>query len=168
MAITDQSQLPVSSVQTLKSVKADADEKRSLAERFADKLTLGFGSMLFLIVNLVWFAVWMAINLEIIPRVKPFDPFPFGFLTMIVSLEAIALSIIVLMSQNRASKIADLREEVDLQVDMITEKEITKLLELVVMLVEKQGIDLSQDEELQGMLRPSDADKIKETLEKEV
>jgi uncharacterized membrane protein len=152
----------------LRSVKAKADRKRTLPERIADALTSGFGSMSFLILNLSWFALWIVINMELIPGVEPFDPFPFGFLTMIVSLEAIALAIIVLMSQNRASKIADLREEVDLQVDMITEEEITKLLELVTLLAEKEGIDLSHDRALQQMLRPSDTEKIEEALEDEV
>jgi hypothetical protein len=57
---------------------------------------------------------------------------------------------------------------VDLQVDIITELEITKLLELVVMLAEKAGIDVSQDGELRGMLRPSDPEKIEATLEKQI
>ena len=124
--------------------------------------------MLFLILNLAWFAVWIVVNAGIISGGEPFDPFPFGFLTMIVSLEAIALAIIVLMSQNQAARIAELREEVDLQVDVITELEITKLLELVVILVEKAGVDVSQDEELQYMLQPSDAEKIEEMLAKQI
>jgi uncharacterized membrane protein len=157
-----------SSVRILRSLKAKADEKRTLPERVADLLTAKFGSMLFLVLNIIWFAIWIIINVGIIPGIEPFDPFPFGFLTMIVSLEAIALAIIVLISQNRAAKIADLREEVDLQVDIITELEITKLLELVVMLAEKEGIDVSQDRELHSMLRPSDPEKIEATLEKQI
>ena len=81
---------------------------------------------------------------------------------------AIALAIIVLMSQNRAAKIADLREEVDLQVDMMAEQELTKLLQLVTMLAEKQGIDLRHDDELQEMVQPSDHSQIEEALQQEV
>ncbi len=168
MAQTDPDQVRTSGVRILRSLKAQSDAKRTLSERMADGLTSGFGSMIFLIVNIVVFAGWIVVNVKLIPGLKPFDPFPFGFLTMAVSLEAIVLAIIVLMSQNRAAKIADLREEVDLQVDLITELEITKLMELVVMLVEKAGIDVSQDEVLQGMLQPSDTEKIEEALEKEV
>ncbi len=152
----------------IKSVKGRADEKRKLSERIADALTLGFGSMAFLVLNVVWFIVWIVINVGLIPGIEPFDPFPFGFLTMVVSLEAIALAIIVLMSQNRAAKIADLREEVDLQVDMMAEQELTKLLQLVTMLAEKQGIDLRHDEELQEMVQPSDHSQIEQALEQEV
>jgi uncharacterized membrane protein len=152
----------------IKSVKGRADQKRRLSERVADALTLGFGSMAFLVLNVVWFVVWIVINVGLIPGIEPFDPFPFGFLTMVVSLEAIALAIIVLMSQNRAAKIADLREEVDLQVDMMAEQELTKVLEIVVMLAKKQGIDLSHDRELHHMLKPSDHDKIEQAMEQEV
>ena len=152
----------------IKSVKGRADEKRKLSERIADALTLGFGSMAFLVLNVVWFIVWIVINVGLIPGIEPFDPFPFGFLTMVVSLEAIALAIIVLMSQNRTAKIADLREEVDLQVDMMAEQELTKLLQLVTMLAEKQGIDLRHDEELQEMVQPSDHSQIEQALEQEV
>jgi uncharacterized membrane protein len=152
----------------LRSIKAKADYNRSLSERIADRLTLSFGNMIFFILNLVWFIAWIVINIGLIPGIEPFDPFPFGFLTMVVSLEAIALAIIVLMSQNRAAKIADLREEVDLQVNKITEKELTKLLEIAAMLAEKEGIDLSQDEVLQKMLKRTDTKKLEAALEKEI
>jgi uncharacterized membrane protein len=162
----DQFQNTIASIR--RSVKASQDEKRGLAERLADTLTKWFGSMPFLIVNCIWFIVWMLINLELIPGVPAFDPFPFGLLTMVVSLEAIILAIIVLISQNRAARIADLREEVALQVEEISEQEITKILVLMKMLLEKEGIDISQDEELQAMLRPTDTKMLEEALEKEV
>ena len=168
MARIEQPDGHVGSNGEIKSVKGRADERRKRSERVADALTLGFGSMIFLILNVVWFIVWIVINVGLIPGIEPFDPFPFGFLTMVVSLEAIALAIIVLMSQNRASKIADLREEVDLEIDRIAEAELTKVLQLVVMLAEKQGIDLSHDDEVREMLQPSDHQKIEQALEQEV
>jgi uncharacterized membrane protein len=163
---TDQFQNTIASIR--RSLKARANAKRSFAERLADHLTIGFGSMLFLVVNCLWFVVWIAINLSLIPGLPAFDPFPFGLLTMVVSLEAILLAIIVLISQNRAARIADLREEVALQVEEISEQEVTKLLELMVMLLEKQGVDLSQDEELRAMLQPTDTEQLTKNLEKEV
>ena len=152
----------------IKSVKGRADQKRRLSERIADKLTLGFGSMAFLILNVVWFVVWIVINVGLIPGLEPFDPFPISFLTMVVSLEAIALAIIVLMSQNRAAKIADLREEVDLEIDRMAEAELTKLLQIVTEMAEKQGISLAHDDELKEMVQPSDHQKIEEALQQEV
>jgi uncharacterized membrane protein len=152
----------------IRSLKVRQDAKRSTAEKLADFLTSAFGSMGFLILNLLWFAIWILINLDLIPGIPAFDPFPFGLLTMIVSLEAIGLAIIVLISQNRSSKIAELREEVDLQVDILTERELTKLMQIVSAIAEKQGIDIKADQELQTMLEPTPMSKIEAALEKQV
>ena len=152
----------------IRSLKARQDRKRNLPERIADWMTSQFGTMGFLLVNFVFFAVWITLNVGIIPGVQPFDPFPFALLTMIVSLEAIALAIVVLISQNRASRIADLREEVDLQVDMLTEREITRLLQITCALAEKLDIDVEVDEELQHMLTRTSFSKIEHALERQV
>lgn len=163
----DQGEL-VSSRHLIQSFKLKADEKRTASEKFADWMTENVGSMKFLTLNVIWFAVWIMLNLGMIPGVVPFDPFPFGLLTMIVSLEAIILAIFVLISQNRAEKIDEIRQEVDLQVDMITEEEITKLLKLVTLLLAKQGIDLSDDAELQEMLTPTNVGKLESILEQQI
>ena len=153
----------------IQSLKAKANEERTTSEKIADWMTGTFGTIDFLIINVIWFAVWIIINVGLIPEViAPFDPFPFGLLTMIVSLEAIILAIFVLISQNREQKVNDLRDEIDLQIDLITENELTKVMELVVKIAKKQGIDLSRDEELKEMLRPLDKEKLEESLAKEI
>jgi uncharacterized membrane protein len=150
------------------SLKARADAKRSVIEKSADFLTEIFGTMSFLILNIVWFTVWIILNAKIIPGLKPFDPFPFGFLTMAVSLEAIGLSIIVLISQNRAAHIEDLRQETDLQINVQSEEELTKVLELLKLLLEKSHINLDKDKELKHMLEPSNMEQMEEDLEQEM
>jgi uncharacterized membrane protein len=152
----------------IRSLKAKANAKRTPAEKIADWMTESFGSFGFLVINAIWFFVWIVMNVGVIPGIQPFDPFPFGLLTTIVSLEAIILAIFVLISQNREAKIAELREEIDLQVDIITEQELTKLLEMMRVLLEKNGVDLSTDEDLKLMLRPTDVDKLEKVLEQEV
>jgi uncharacterized membrane protein len=152
----------------VRSFEAKANNSRTLSERIADHLTLSLGSMTFLIINTVWFVVWITINIGLIPQLPIFDPFPFGLLTMVVSLEAIFLSIIVLISQNRGSKIDDIRDEIGLQITTIAEEEITKIMELQVMLLNKQGIDVSNDKELQLMLKPTDKARIEVELEKQL
>jgi len=148
----------------IKSFKTRIDAKRSKAEKIADFMTSKFGSIVFLGINAIWFLVWMSINTGFVPILSPFDPFPFGLLTMIVSLEAIILAIFVLISQNRAARVDDLREEIALHIDVIAEEEITKMMELQVMLLEKSGVDLSKDEELDEMLEPVDTDRIAKIL----
>jgi uncharacterized membrane protein len=152
----------------VQSIKAKMDARRTLAEKMADWLTTRFGSTSFLIFNLVWFSVWIVLNVGIIPGIQPFDPFPFGFLTMVVSLEAIVLAIVVLISQNREAQVAALREEVDVYINFRTEQELTKLLKMVSLLLEKHGIATSTDVELQSMLKKEDADQIEEELEEEL
>lgn len=152
----------------VQSLKSKTDAQRTLSEKFADQITQRFGSMTFLIINVVWFTIWILINTGVVPIVPIFDPFPFGLLTMIVSLEAIALAIVVLISQNRASQIADLREEIDLRMDIIAEGEITKLLEIVSKIAQKHGIDLSQDHDLKVMLEPTNTNEIEKELENEI
>ena len=152
----------------LKSLKAKYQAKRTSWERTADWMTYHFGNTRFLFANVLFFVVWLIINVGFIEFIEPFDPYPFGLLTTIVSLEAIVLSIFILISQNRASKIDDLREEIDLQVDIITESEITKLMQMMVLLLRKNGIDISNDEELKEMLKPFNENKLEKSLEKQM
>ena len=149
---------------TIQSFKAKADKKRSRTDRFADFLTTAFGTVTFLILNALFFLFWILWNTGTIPRLPIVDPFPFGFLTMVVSLEAIFLAIIVLISQNRQARVAELREEIDLYINTYAESEITKLIYLQKLLLEKSGVDLSKDEELQRMLQALESDKIEQEL----
>lgn len=151
-----------------KSFEAKENAKRTFSEKIADSLTKMLGSMAFLVVNALWFIAWITINLGFIPGIKPFDPFPFGLLTMTVSLEAIFLSIIVLIAQNRASKIDKIREEIELQIDTIAEEEITKMMELQVLLLKKNGIDVSKDPSIQSMLMPLDQNRVEKVIEKQL
>lgn len=154
--------------EVIQSFKAKADAKRTVGDKIADWLTTSFGTISFLILNAVIFAVWIVLNLGILPGIPPFDPFPFGLLTMCVSLEAIFLAIIVLISQNRNSRTAELREEIELYINTYAENEITKLMYLQTLLLKKNGIDVSEDKELQKMLLNLESEKIERELEKQM
>ena len=150
----------------IKSFKAKADAKRTPSDKFADLLTAKFGTVAFLSLNVIWFVVWIVINTGK-TSIEPFDPFPFGLLTMIVSLEAIALAIIVLISQNREARISELREEIELQLSTISEGEVTKLIGLMAILLEKQGVKID-DPEVKKMLKPIDSAEMIRQLEQEL
>jgi uncharacterized membrane protein len=151
----------------IRSFKAKADAKRSFTEKIADFLTAKLGSIAFLISNVACFVGWILWNTGKIPGLEPIDPFPFGLLTMVVSLEAIVLAIIVLISQNREARVNELRDEVDLQINMVTEEELTKLIKLVVTMLETQGVKAADDPELKRLLETSN-DQIERELEKEL
>jgi len=114
-----------------RNVNEAFEEKLSLADRVADWFTLRIGTMEFIYANLLWFGVWILLNLARRPGLLPFDPFPFGLLTMIVSLEAIFLSLFVLISQNRSDAKDRLRSELDYRVNVKAEIEIAQLQEKV-------------------------------------
>lgn len=90
-------------------------EERTAGERIADKITNFVGSWPFVYVHIIWFGFWV---------LYPVEPFPFGLLTMIVSLEAIILSTFIMMSQNRQSKLDRYRAEADYETDIAAKKEI--------------------------------------------
>lgn len=150
------------------SLKSEADKKRTIVEIVTDFLTEKFGSSTFLFINILWFAIWIPVNLNLVPGVKAFDPFPFGLLTMIVSLEAIVLSIIVLISQNRESKVANLREELHLQIETIIEREITKLVNMQIMLMRKNGFSVKSDPDFDELTQPINTKKITQKLEEQI
>lgn len=114
---------------------------KRLSDRWPDFLTTRFGTIWFFNVNALFFVGWIVVNLGLIPGIPPFDAYPFGMLTMVVSLEAIFLSIIVLISQNRAARIADLREEVDFQVNVQAEREITEIIRMLDGIQHNLGIE---------------------------
>ena len=114
-------------------------EARSFGSRIADAITDFTGSMAFVYVHVIWFAVWIMLNVGLIhiPHVSEFDKFPFSLLTMIVSLEAIFLSTFVLISQNRLAAASEKRAELDLQVNLLAEQKATKLLEMLDQITEQ-------------------------------
>ena len=122
-------------------------EAKSTQDRAADHITWFSGSMLFVYLHMAWFAVWILVNLGWL-GVTPFDEFPFGLLTMVVSLEAIFLSTFVLISQNRSSALADKRADLDLQINLLSEREATKLLTLLEAVAKHVGVTTDDDPDL--------------------
>lgn len=139
----------------VRAIKAQQAAQRTMLGAAADRLNELASSTPFLLLHVLWFTVWIVWNTGQFGLV-PFDPYPFGFLTLIVSLEAIVLSIFVLMAQKREAAIAELREEMSLQVSLRLEQEVTKTLQLVAGLYTRLGQKLGEDPELREMLQPLD------------
>lgn len=153
--------------QFYRSFEAQALEHRSFFTRISDDLNNSFGSTTFLLINVVWFFVWIIINLGLIPNLEPFDPFPFGLLTMALSIEAIILAIFILVSQNRQSYVSSMREELHLQINLIAEEEITKSLKLLDEIRTKLGIN-EEDPELKEMIQRINTGYIERTLVEQI
>jgi uncharacterized membrane protein len=104
---------------------------RSKAQQVSDWIASTAASGPVLVLHVVWFAAWLTLNAGAIRGIRPFDPFPFPLLTMTVSLEAIFLALFVLASQNRLARQADKRSHLDLQIDLLAEREMTAVLQLL-------------------------------------
>lgn len=149
------------------ALKAAHAADRNLVERFADALIRIASSTPILLLHLAWFGLWVLWNTGVL-GLRQFDPYPFGLLTMIVSLEAIFLSIFVLIGQKREAAIAELREELTLQVNLRMEAEVTKTLQLVAGLYTRLGYQVADDEELREMLKTLNPEAIEQELKQQI
>ncbi len=111
-----------------RNANEEAEEQRGIILRIADWVSWFSGSMIFLAIHALWFVTWILLNTGSV-GVKPFDPYPYGLLTMIVSLEAIFLSCIVLISQNRQAEKDRVRSDIEYEVNIKAELEVAHLHE---------------------------------------
>jgi uncharacterized membrane protein len=97
----------------------------------------------FVRLHIVWFAVWIAVNLGLLGAALTFDLYPFGLLTLVVSLEAIFLSTFVMISQNRQAAVPEIRSELDYRTNMMAEREIDPVMKALERLARQQGIEVA-------------------------
>ncbi len=142
----------------LKIAEIEREQKadRTIGERVAEYVAAFCGSMIFVYVHIVWFGTWIIINSL---TNFTFDPFPYTFLTLVVSLEAIFLSTFILISQNQETKLTERRNHLDLQINMLAEEESTKTLELIQKIAHKVGVDLDE-QATEELLKPTDPGKL--------
>ncbi len=136
-------------INTVVAIEEEAQLRRTRADRVSDLIANFVGSMPFVILHLGWFGAWVVINLGVLSGKWKFDPYPFALLCMLVSLEGVLLSTFVLIKQNRMSQRADQRAHLGLQINLLSEKELTKILQLQQLICARLEIpEASQDEEV--------------------
>lgn len=140
------------------------EEQKCLQERLADKITTFTGSMLFVYIHLVVFGVWILVNIGGLPIIPRFDP-SLVILAMAASVEAIFLSTFVLITQNRMAVLADRRADLDLQVSLLAEHEITRLITLVRAMADRMGIEESHDPELSELVKDVQPEHVLDKIE---
>jgi uncharacterized membrane protein len=127
--------------------RAQEERQATLSERMSDSITGFAGSMTFVIIHAVAYGTWIAVNVGVIPGLRPFDP-SFVMLAMEASVEAIFLSTFVLISQNRMMGAAAKQSDLDLQINLLAEHELTRLVSLVHAMAKKMGVDPVDETEI--------------------
>lgn len=138
-----QSTAPRAVVQNISEVvrmEEEAARRRSFADRMSDGIADFVGSVGFVLLHIVWFVVWAAVNARMAPFIPAFDPYPFALLCMIVSLEGVLLSTFVLIKQNRMASRSDERNHLNLQISLLSEQEVTKLIQMIEAISRHMGI----------------------------
>lgn len=145
--------------------------RRTAAEKFSDHVTYHAGRVWFIVLHVIWYSVWVGWNLNLFPMVgesHQFDPFPFPALTTVVSLEAIFLSLFILMSENRSNRRADERAHLDLQINLLSEHESTKLLEMVRAICVFHHLPEADDPEVAELLQRTEPAALARELERQL
>ncbi len=122
-------------------LESAALSSRTRADRASDGIAAFVGSIPFVLTQLALAVLWVVVNTDLVPQVRAFDPYPFSLLSMIVSTEGVLLSAFVLIKQNRMGTIADRRAHLDLQVNLLTEREVTRLLQVSEEVAERLGLE---------------------------
>lgn len=151
-------------IRALLTRRQEEERHRPLQDRIAGVVTRFTGSMLFVYLHLALVAGWVAANLGLVPGVPRFDP-SFVILASFASVEAIFLSTFVLITQNRMAELADQRADLDLQVSLLSEHEVTRLVSLVTQIAQRMGIEDAHDPELDELARDVAPEKVMDRME---
>jgi uncharacterized membrane protein len=151
-------------IRALVQHRREQEGTRSIQERIADGVTRFTGSMRFVYIHLLIFGLWIVINVGWLPGLPQFDR-SFVILAMVASVEAIFLSTFVLISQNRMSILADRRADLDLQISLLAEHEITRLITLVTAIAQQMQLDVAQNPELVELAQDVAPEKVMEKME---
>lgn len=156
-------------IETIARLEQEFLEDRSAIDRIGDAIGAFVGTMAFVLLHVVVFLIWIVINTRLIPGIPAFDPYPFMFLSMAVSLEGVVLTTFVLMKQNRMSKRADQRNQLNLQIDMLSEREVTKILQMLTEVCERMGLQKTASEpEVRQLSQETAVDLLAQELKKKM
>ena len=155
-----------SHIDSIVKQEEEALERRSHSERLADAVGGFAGSPLFVVLHLLFLIAWSLVNSGRIQEARPFDPYPFSLLGVIVAVEAVILSSFILMRQNWMLRRGERRDHLNLQIDLLAEKEITKLFQMVQAMCGRMGLQkIASDREIRELSQPTSIESITQTLE---
>jgi uncharacterized membrane protein len=153
-------------IRVIAGIQQQAAQRRTIVQRVSDHVSSFASRESTVIWHLAWFTIWIAANVHLLP-LPTFDPFPFNLLTTIVSLEAIFLTLFVLASQHRLTQEADRRAHLDLQVNLLSEQEMTLVLQMLKEICEHLGLrDTIQSRKFSELIKRTDVGQLAEHVER--
>jgi uncharacterized membrane protein len=157
-------QLTEQNVQAIVELERAARAECTFSQRAAQRIADFCGSMTFVWLHVAWFGGWVAFNT--LPGFTHLDPFPYTFLTLLVSLEAIFLSTFILISQNEETRLTERRNALDLQINLLTEQENTKMLQMLARIARKLEVPMDDDGTLSVLEQATRPEKLAEQIDK--
>ena len=151
-------------IKAISELEHSALTQRSLSARVGDVIASHAGKMWFVIFHVVWFCLWLWLNSESKSKFA-FDPFPYQLLSTVVSLESIFLSLFILMSQNRSNIQADQRNHLDLQINLLSEEENTKMLQMLQAICAHHKLAIGKDPEIMAMTKQTEINEVLSELQ---
>jgi uncharacterized membrane protein len=149
-------------VRAMAELERKALGDRTHLDRLTDTVASVAGSMPFIVLHGIWFAAWVAFN----STGAAFDPYPYSLLNTVVALEAVFLTSVVLLTQNHMTRLADRRARLDLQINLLSEQELTAMLHMLHALCTHAGVHVAiRDDRVQQLLTETDIRKIAVALE---
>jgi uncharacterized membrane protein len=155
-------------IRAVARLQARAARQRSASERFSDAVSEVASRESAVILHAILFVLWIGANVRLLP-IRPFDPYPFNMLTTIVSLEAIFLTLFVLASQKRLTADADRRAHLDLQINLLSEQEMTLVLQMLKEVCDHLGLrETTQSDKFKALAKRTDVSELAEHLQRGV
>lgn len=152
-------------VHAMRRLEEEALARRTGADRAAAAIARFCGSITFVWVHVAIFACWIGYNT--LPWFRAFDPYPFTFLTLVVSLEAIFLSTFILISQNYEMRVSDRRNQLDLQINLLAEQEDTKILQMLEQIARQLGVRVADDPQVRALEQATRPEVLARQIEQE-
>ena len=167
MSTSSLSESAKKNVETIAHLEQQLHGRRSRVEKFGDGIARYFGSLGFIAAHAAFFAIWIVVNIRVVPGVGAFDPYPFPFLGFVVGIEFIFLTTFVLMNQNLQSKRQEHWGHLTLQVALLTEQEVTKNMQMLHLICQHLGLRKpSADAESKDLAQPTQLAELVEEIEK--
>ena len=151
-------------IEVIKKIEEEFDSHRSFSDFIGDSIGGAASNIIFVLVHVVWITSWIVINTHNFPNIKPFDAYPFYLLSFIITIESVFLFMFVLMKQTRMNRRAEQRSHLNLQLALLVEQELTKVLQIIEKVNQNTGATEVVDTQTKELSKETDVETLAEKL----